>query len=320
MADCHKFFKEFNKDIKLFRSKRKDLKKAREAIREKIRKYFTEELEISGPLFWQQGSFAMGTIINPLDGEYDLDDGVYLQDLDANDMGKWPTPSAVHSWVYKSIEGHTDQLPIDKATCIRVVYAGQYHIDLPIYGIYNEKYYLAKKGDDGWTASSPKDLTVWFKNQVSQKGEQLREIVRCFKAWADYKSSTCKLPSGLILTVVAEKNYVNNVRNDVAFGATIQKIYAEILSNDVIVYNPVDPQEILTKRLTDTQKKNFKDLLNDLLRTASAALKKDSKKESCKLWQKVFGERFPECKDSEEGETPLRTYAPPLLRDDARSA
>lgn len=319
MADCHELFKEFGNDTKLSRSKKNDLKQAREAIREKIKKYFKDELELPNPLFWQQGSFAMGTIINPLDGEYDLDDGVYLQNLDENDVEKWPSPNTVHNWVYRSIEGHTDQLPIDKTTCIRVIYAGRYHVDLPIYGLYKKEYYLAKKGDDDWFVSNPKDLTVWFKKQVTQKGEQLREIIRYLKSWADYKTSVCKLPSGLILTVIAEKNYENNARNDVAFGATIKRIYAEILSN-VVVYNPVDPQEVLTKRLTDTQKKNFKNLLSELLQTASAALKEDSKKEACKLWRKVFGERFPECNDSEEGETPLRTSAPAFLRDDARSA
>lgn len=62
----------------------------------------------------------MGTIVNPLDGEYDIDDGVYLQNLDKENKDSWPTPETVHSWIYKAVEGHTKEDPIDKRIKERV--------------------------------------------------------------------------------------------------------------------------------------------------------------------------------------------------------
>jgi hypothetical protein len=76
----------------------------------------------------------MGTVINPLDGEYDLDDGVYLQHLDENHHSGWPTSETVHrGWIVEATDGYTKEKPIDKRTCVRVRYACQYHIDLPSY-------------------------------------------------------------------------------------------------------------------------------------------------------------------------------------------
>ena len=79
------------------------------------------------PKFHAQGSFATQTTVNPLDGEFDLDDGVYLQHLDEYDQSGWPTPETVHGWIVDATNGYTKEKPIDKRTCVRVRYAGQYH-------------------------------------------------------------------------------------------------------------------------------------------------------------------------------------------------
>ncbi len=318
MADSHDLFQAFHNRIELSSSKKESLRRARDTLRKRIKDYFMKELKYAPPKFWNQGSYAMATIVNPLYGEYDIDDGVYLQNLDS-EKSKWPTPETVHNWIYRAVQGHTDKSPIDKRTCVRVVYSGQYHVDLPIYGEYKNQYYLAEKGDKGWHISDPKALTNWFKNQVKQKGEQLRKIIRYLKAWADYKSKNGKLLSGLILTILAVENYESRKRDDASFGGTIKNVYERIIDS-FVVRNPVDSQEILSARLTEIQKKNFKSLMFNLLASANKALKEDSKKEACKIWRKEFGDRFPSCDNIEEEESPLYTPSPALLKDDARSA
>ena len=159
MADCHDLFQKFHDKIKLPSSKKEYLMQARDALRERMRKYFKEELKCNVPKFWIQGSYAMRTVANPLDGEYDIDDGVYLQNLDVN-KEKWPPTSTVHDWVFKAVKGHTDKDPVDKRTCVRVIYSGKYHVDLPIYGENKGLYYLAEKGENGWNESNPRALTA----------------------------------------------------------------------------------------------------------------------------------------------------------------
>ena len=85
MADCNDLFKKFQEKITLTSTKRDYLKQARDALRKRIIYYFVNDKEETPPEFWIQGSYKMLTIVNPLDGEYDIDDGIYLQNIDSDD-------------------------------------------------------------------------------------------------------------------------------------------------------------------------------------------------------------------------------------------
>lgn len=293
MADLHKEFKTFHDRIVLAKSKRESLRTSRNALRDKVRKHFKEMLKLKVPKFQGQGSYAMGTIINPLDGEFDIDDGVYLQHLDTSDKNGWPTPETVHRWLVEATGGHTDQKPIDKRTCVRVSYAGHYHVDLPSYGEFYGDYLLAEKGEKGWHRSDPLALTDWFKNRVKNSGEQLRNIVRCLKAWADFQSGRLGvMPSGLILAVLVSNHFCADERDDIAFSNTIGAI-SNAVGFVFRVYNPVDAGEELSARLTEAQKKRFQEAISDTADAAADAIKSDDSCEASKIWRKQFGDRFP---------------------------
>ncbi len=78
MANCHDLFQIYVDRITPGQAKQQYLRDSRDAIRDKIRKHFKDELKRSQPRFWGQGSYAMKTLIVPLSGEYDIDDGVNL--------------------------------------------------------------------------------------------------------------------------------------------------------------------------------------------------------------------------------------------------
>lgn len=149
MANTQEQFAVFHGRIELHDSKEANLQRGRDAIRDVIRDSFRDKKRSPVPEFCAQGSFTMRTTVNPIDGEYDLDDGVYLQNLSHDDKSKWPTPAEVHQWVVDAVDGHTEQKPIDKTSCVRVIYAGQYHIDLPIYADLNGKNMHAETGAHG---------------------------------------------------------------------------------------------------------------------------------------------------------------------------
>ena len=167
MADCHDLFEKFLEEITLHDSKKLNLIAARDALREKIKTYFRDKKKFSVPKFHGQGSYMMRTVVNPLDGEYDIDDGVYLQHL-GEDKSRWPSPSEAHKWIYEAVDGHTNEKPFEKPTCIRVIYVSNYHVDLPIYSSYKGDYYLADK-NSGWRISDPKSITDWFVENVGEK-------------------------------------------------------------------------------------------------------------------------------------------------------
>lgn len=300
MANLHAEFGTFHDKIKLANGKRDSLKEARDAIRERIRKHFREKLELTAPKFHGQGSYMMRTTVNQLNGEFDIDDGVYLQHLDESDDSDWPTPATVHRWLVEATAGHTKEKPIDKQTCVRVQYAGQYHVDLPAYAKLNGAYLLAVKGDKGWCPSDPKALTVWFIDRVKARGEQLRKIVRYLKAWADFQTGRRgKMVNGLILTVLASNNFYASERDDISLAETVKAI-SEAVKPVFEVRNPVDVTEKLTDRLTDVQEKRFQDAISDLAKDGADAVAAEDREEAAKLWRRQLGDRFPAVEEEEE--------------------
>lgn len=323
MANCHDLFRKFEKEITLDSSKKEALMSSRDALRKKIKTYFKEKLLYEIPQFWGQGSYMMNTIVNPLNEDYDIDDGVYLRNLEENKL-KWPTPETVHKWIFDAVKGYTDKDPIDKRTCVRVIYAGKptkYHVDLPIYGFYKKEPYLAEKGANGWNLSDPRLITDWFIKRVDNEGEQLRDIVKYLKAWGDYQSTKeGEMPSSLIITVLVVNNYIQEERDDVSFARTIARIN-DTISPDFNINHPIYSDEILSDRLSHSDKDRFKKLIKRLSKNSENAVDNESnKKRACQIWRNEFGDRFFDCDKITDGKGALCTEAPALLRDDARSA
>ena len=184
--NIQKAFNQFNDTITLSASKKENLRRGRDGLRTRIKSKFDEKERLQ-PKFYMQGSFAMKTTINTIDNkEYDVDDGVYIQGYSDKEMSEWPSVQTVHNWVKDAVQGYTSTEPIDKNTCIRVVFVDNYHIDLPIYINKNEVIYLAHK-EKGWMISDPKEFTDWFIDKVKSYGEQVRSVVKYLKAWKDYK-------------------------------------------------------------------------------------------------------------------------------------
>ena len=135
--NIQKAFNQFNDIITLKGIKRDNLITGRNGLRNRIKSKFDEKKRLQ-PKFCMQGSFAMKTTVNPVgDKEYDVDDGVYIQGYSEKDISEWPSVQTVHNWIREAVQNYTSNEPIDKNTCIRVVFANKYHIDLPI--IYTER-------------------------------------------------------------------------------------------------------------------------------------------------------------------------------------
>lgn len=327
MAECNDLFLKFNSEIELKSNKKASLRTSRDAIRKDITTYFEKRLEVSKPKFWGQGSYMMNTIIKPIDGEYDIDDGVYLEHLAGKDEEECPSTGTVHNWIFNAVKDRTSTSSINKNTCVRVIYKGNYHIDLPIYikGTDSEHPKLAHKSK-GWVDSDPKELTNWFKEQVSNKNAQLKRLVRYFKAWKDFKKNGDKFPSGMIFTILAADHYVEGYEDadDSAFIAVAQEIY-DALNANFSLNRPVFPEEELFEDWSETAQTNFLTKLSTLITNGQKALETDDKAEASKIWIKLFGDRFPEFTPPKEQNNVEKGYAlkasePPVLGNYGRSS
>lgn len=287
MANCHSLFRKFDAEIKLSDGKVESLRSSRNAIRKKIRDYFKNKGNGFVPKFHGQGSFMMGTIIKPSDGEFDIDDGVYF----LVDQKPYQAIETLHRWIWESVNGHTDEPPQDKNTCIRVRYANHYHIDLPIYyRIDGECPKLAHKAK-GWIDSDPREFISWFCGYTDKKGE-LRRIIRYLKSWCDSKSG--KLPSGLILSILATHNVQFNDRDDIALLNTLYRVQKQ-LDRNFSCYRPTTPtDENLLASCSQTDKNYFLTQLHSLIETLEIATHSQTTPEqAAKVLCKHFGSRFP---------------------------
>jgi len=247
---------EYYKKIKLSESKKNDLRNSRNIIRENIKKYFKDLDEYNIPKFYIQGSMAMGTTIKPLNDEFDIDDGVYLdcKDIDYDNMDSWPTPEKAHK-ILKDACSAYNRTVIDKKNCIRVVYANNYHIDFPIYIKNFQKDgipYLATK--DEWIKSDPLKNTQFYLEHKKKYGEVLAKMIVYLKAIKDnycHKNET-KIPlSGFEITLFC-CNALENIQLNQYDQTTLDELLVKII-------NKMENNEPLLKPTTNEDLWNEKD-------------------------------------------------------------
>lgn len=302
MLNFHDEFLEFDNKIKLTTARRNNILSSRDAVREKIRQYFNKELAINKPLFRVQGSFTINTTLNPIDdNEVDIDDGVYLQHIDSEEIQDWPSPKEAHETICNALDGHTQDGCESKTCCIRVLYKNIYHLDLPVYIMKGDKAFLAQTKVNEWVDSDSKAFKDWF--YENRQDIQTTRIVRYLKAWRDYLELGI---TSIELTILAVKcHVVYSERDDVSFLETVKKIQ-ETVKRDKFVKKPVSPFENLWNDLDDKQRQKRLDDYSDLYNDVNDALSNSSNSRASNLLVALFGSRFP-LKDDAENKVYIQT-------------
>lgn len=293
MSNCHNLFQTFNGNLSITTSKKDKLMTSRDNLRDMIRKYFSEKHPEYKPKFRGQGSYSLGTMIRTKEDTCDLDNGVYF----------FPKPketaTTMQNWVWDAVENATSEKPQHRSKCVRVIYKGDYHIDLPVYYKESETNdsenpHLAIK-DTGWSKSDPKEFSKWFKDQKDKEG-QLVKIVRYLKAWCDNRAK--KMPTGLTMSVLASRNIKNNDRDDICLKDTLKEIKSSLKANWVCKM-PTTPQDDLLENYTG-DKDYFFESIDAFIDDATKAIEQESNQlKASKLWQNHLGFYFPDGKNTD---------------------
>lgn len=355
MANSHQLFQIYNSSIKLPDSDREKLKLARNSLRERMKlAYFNlpeDDKKTHSIEFQSQGSFVMDTIIRPHESDFDLDDGVYFQGNLTEEQRS--DTQIFHDIIIKAIDKNNGiEEIVDKPTCVRVKYDREYegrnlgfHIDLPIYYAENLETPELAHTKDGWVESSPVEFIAWFEEKtesgfqkaflfeslkyaepyekwlsdIRKKDCQLRRIVRYLKSWADLKRK--EMPCGIIMSILAANNYIENERDDIALRDTLVAINNDLEENEFTCYRPTPKLgEDLFAGTSQTDKDYFKRALESFITSANQALNNPNSKEACLKWQKHLGDRFPCHLAKDEIEGAKEYVAAPIKNDNSRSA
>lgn len=283
MTNTHNQFLQFEQKISVPQSKLKKLIASRKALEQKIIAHFKTKSNLLVPKFWIQGSYKMGTMILAKDGTYDVDLGIYF-------LTK-PTiePSTLQKNVLQAVKDHTELGVEHRAKCVRVIYKGDFDIDLPVYykTAFDKHPFLAMKGK--WEKSDPKELCDWFEKKRDKNGQLVR-LVKYLKSWANRRAK--KMPNGISLTVWAANSYQPHQRDDVALFEMLKRIKSKVFCG-VECINPATPGDDLCTRLDEHQRKNFKEALNLFMHQAELALNATNEIKACNIWRSNLGESFP---------------------------
>ncbi len=299
MKNCHEDISDYHaKRVILPTPLRAQLRERRDANRDRLKRGLKKN-GIPLPIeFVIQGSYAHKTTIQEPDNAYDIDDGAVF---DAEDLkgrnGAEMSPLDARKMVRDAVDDGTFKTPPEvKTNCVRVHYDDGSHVDIPVYrqietGDGAVKFELA---GSIWRESDPKGVKRWFEGcrdrRSPEGGEQLRELVRLFKAYCKNRPAY-SLPSGFVLTVLEDECFHDfNARLDEAF-RTVATRMRDRLRRSLKVDHPV-----VDERLTeedDPKCRNLRDRLTNAVERFSTLDRANCRRsETLKVWKATFNTDF----------------------------
>lgn len=299
MHDCSKDVAAYHKDeVTLPIEEQKKMKDRRNNNRVRLK----SRLEANGlptpSKIIKQGSYAMKTMVQEENSDYDIDDGIYFTQASLKGPSGGDKSALDARKMVQGVldDGRFKKPPEVRTNCVRVFYEDGSHVDMPVYRIRDDDgdYELASASE--WKHSRAADVEKWFKDANDTKSpesnkHQFRHIVRMLKKFARSRASWKPLiTSGFAISVLSEELYApNNDRIDTALRDTMQNIYNRLQYNSLEVMHPVTPNTTVTKGADDGKMKFFRDKIKEALNTLEALDKADcTHKEALKAWDSVF--------------------------------
>lgn len=272
MFDCGKEVRSYyNDEVALPQDVRDQMRAHRDSNRERLHsrlKQAGKPLPLDHVI---QGSYAMWTMIQHEENDFDIDDGVVFayEDLKGPRGGDM-TPREAKEMVCEVLQDKRfERQPDIRTNCVRVYYQGGYHVDVPVYRkMVDEdwgKQWLELAGTE-WRKSDARAVTQWFKNAVATQSpeaesDQMRVLVQLVKDFATSRASW-NAPSGLIISVLVSECYHPCAgRLDEAFYRTIRAIRDQLFYSLAVRHPVLD--ENITKSDEDACMRDFLAHLND---------------------------------------------------------
>ena len=250
-----------------------------------------------------QGSYAMFTLNQHPDNEYDIDIAIVFK---KDDLPSSPSEARQRiTNAFNKVAGNFAQDPETRPNAVTVWYAEGYHIDFAVYRTYedNNTTIIEHAGPE-WTERDPMEVTNWFNDAVNSSSPskedeatvddyQMRRIVQFLKAFAKSRSSW-NLPGGFIISVLVDECYqLDYDRDDVALYRTMVAIRDRLL-NYTSVDNPVRTSESLANEdKYEKQVERFRDKLDSAITKLEPLFDEDCTKDNgMKAWNSVFNHPF----------------------------
>ena len=310
MFDCNKDLVDFfNEEVALKKKQQDEMRSRRDTNRKRLNDGLARNKKPLPAYNISQGSYAMHTMVNDSENDYDIDDGVvFLYEDLVEKNGEVMSAFDARKMVRDAIDDGSFQTPPKiKTNCVRVFYSAGYHVDIPVYRTQDhEKVQLASSK---WIESSPSEITQWYNQAVidkspdSNNGRQMRRITRHLKFFTkSRKNWKKKMSSGFELSVLVDECYVSDIdRDDVSLYETLNAIKNRLRYNFAIKH-PIS-SEIINDGLGDTNAKFLFEKLTEAIEDLDILFDENCRRiDALKAWNKVFANKFWKDRINEEQE------------------
>ena len=248
----------------------------------------------------RQGSYALGTLIKPVDDNdeydgYDADIQIVM-----NPNPSWGAKDYVLE-INRTLacnKAYADKLRL-KTRCVTVDYASDFHLDVVPRVTINGKHYVCNRIDNKFEETDGTGYRDWFNEKNRITGGNLKRVVRLLKHLRDHKNSfTAK---SILLTTLAGNTIKSSDEGTTAV-STVADTLETVLSrmNDYLqqhpnmpeIKNPVLPAENFNRHWDQRRYSNFRNRVQSYVQTAKQANAEPSTEKAIKLWQELFGDKF----------------------------
>lgn len=304
MVDCSKEMAGYHdSEVTLTQAQRKDMQVRRDSNRDRLLARLKEKGDPALDHFKKQGSYAMFTMVQDINNDYDIDDGIYYQQGNlVRADGTVMTPKEVRQLICDRLQDDRfNRKPENRKSCARVYYEAGYHVDMPVYRITGEgenDFELAS-GDE-WVVSLARDVEEWFADTNKAKSptddpQLFRRMVRLLKKFARSRQAwKLEVAPGFTVTKLAEETfaYTAGAGDDVQVRNAMSAIHTRLLTN-LQVDHPVTPNSKLTTGPADPGTTFLREKISWALGELSALDKSDcTKEQALKIWNKVFNTTY----------------------------
>lgn len=266
-----------------------------------------------GPIvvdYHPQGSWPHETIIKPAEGvEFDADFMLVMEEQAAWADSPKTYITEVHNALARN-GTYKDLVKPPKCRCVRVVYAGDYHVDIvPFVVLGDGRQVIVNGEDDDWEDTDPAGFTAWMKEKNDITGGNLKRVIRLLKYLRDHRDNFRRTRSVLLTAMLGEQVDAANKIADPAYYEDLPTTFFHLITdlNDWLQANPTRPSIAdpsgatdpagnpitFDHRWTEETYQVFRKRISAIAADTKAAYEDDTSIEhSLELWHKVFGPDF----------------------------
>ena len=245
----------------------------------------------------RQGSWALGTLIKPVDtnDEYDADVQLVM-----NPIPNWEPKDYIQA-LHNALRQNRNYA--DKTTrntrCVTVNYAGDFHLDVVPRVTIDGGHYICNRAENKFEPTDGTGYRDWFNGKDRISGGYLKRVVRLLKFLRDHKNNyTAKsiLLTTLVGNTVSASDEgtpaVSSLENTLITVLTKMDNYLQQHPVVPEIRNPVLPSETFNRHWDQVKYANFRERIHSHLALARQAMSEPSQDKSFARWQGLFGDAF----------------------------